>query len=71
VVNEKIVVHPPMIFGSLLDVLPSPTAPGARWTATVADRRGATVTDDLDVERLQTYERFQAALPLKTWHPFL
>jgi hypothetical protein len=67
---QKIVVQPPTIFCHILHVLPSSTAPGCRWTVTVADRQGATVTVDIDAKELQTYERFQAALLRETGSPF-
>jgi hypothetical protein len=63
-------VPPPTIFGRILQVLPSATAPGCRWAVTVADGQGLSVTVDLKAEDLRTYARFQAAILRETGSPF-
>ena len=66
----KNVVGSTTIFCRILRVLPSTAAAECRWTVTVADSQGMTVTVDLAAEDLQTYERFQAALLRETGSPF-
>jgi hypothetical protein len=61
----------PPTFCRIPHVLPSSPAPEGHWSVTAADRRRATVTDDLDVEGVQTYEPFQTALLLKNARPLL
>jgi hypothetical protein len=67
--RESSVVRP-TIFCRILHVTPSATAPECRWSVTVADDQGATVTVDLAAEEVKTYEGFQAALLRETGSPF-